>query len=386
MKILKLARIYGQLSWRLTGSHVDAYITRLGGHLGPITFSVGGKKLQPMAIAPWAEESDTCRNLEPLLRALRGDFFCMPFGTNATPFNSERHPTHGETANEKWRLESDINEGPWHGLHLSMATRQRKGRVDKRIFLRDGHSAVYCRHTVSGMGGPMSPGHHAMLKFPDEPGCGLISTSPIRFGRTLPKPVELPENKGYASLRPNCVFRSIKKVPTVDGGLTDLSVYPARRGYEDLVQLANETKGVPFGWTAVSFPKQRFVWFALKDVRVLNSTILWISNGGRYYAPWNGRHVNVMGLEGVCTYFHYGVAESYRTNPLSKSGHRTHLKLDRHRPTAVNYIMGVAVTPRGFSRVASISSVPHRGRIVLKDVRGRSASSNVDTTFLFGAG
>ena len=53
---------------------------------------------------------------------------------------------------------------------------------------------------------------------------------------------------------------------------------------------------LPFAWTAVAFPQQRQVWFALKDPRLLRATIFWISNGGRYYPPWNGRHRNVMGL------------------------------------------------------------------------------------------
>ena len=71
----------------------------------------------------------------------------------------------------------------------------------------------------------------------------------------------------------------------------------------------------PFAWTAVAFSKQRFVWFALKNPRVLHSTILWFSNGGRHYGPWNGRHVTVMGLEEVTANFHYGLAESVQANP-----------------------------------------------------------------------
>ena len=78
-----------------------------------------------------------------------------------------------------------------------------------------------------------------------------------------------------------------------------------------------------FAWTAVTFPAQRYVWFALKDPRVLRSTVLWHSNGGRHYPPWNGRHVNVLGMEDVTTYFHFGLAESARPNSISRRGFPT---------------------------------------------------------------
>jgi hypothetical protein len=109
--------------------------------------------------------------------------------------------------------------------------------------------------------------------------------------------------------------------------MADLSRYPARRGFEDLVMLVSDPDA-SFSWTAVTFPGQRYVWFAVKDPRVLASTILWLSNGGRHYAPWNSRHVNVMGLEEVTGHFHDGLAESAAENPISRRGYRTCFELD----------------------------------------------------------
>ena len=77
---------------------------------------------------------------------------------------------------------------------------------------------------------------------------------------------------------------------------------------------------LPFAWNAVTFPRERYVYFALRDPRMLRHTILWISNGGRHYAPWNGRHVNVMGLEEITGNFHMGLAESAQRNPLNERG------------------------------------------------------------------
>jgi hypothetical protein len=318
---------------------------------------------------------------------LRGDFFCLPFGSNAKPFRGEIHPVHGETANARWRLESLESRPDRTGLHLSLQLKVRPGRVDKRIFLIEGHNTLYCQHLVSGLRGPMTVGHHAMLKFPDEPGSGWLSTSRFVHGQVLPQPLESAEQGGYSCLKPGAEFDSLEAVPMSNGEKADLSRYPARRGYEDLVMLVSEDTA-PWAWTAVAFPRQRFVWFALKDPRVLRETVLWISNGGRHYPPWNGRHVNVMGLEEVTSYFHLGLAESARRNPISARGYPTCLRLDARQPLVVNYIMGVAGIPAGFDRVVSIQSLPGHNAIALHSASGKRSETPVDLGFMldrFGA-
>jgi len=339
---------FGQPSWRIATRDVEAFVTETGGHLGPVTFRLGKKKIQPFSIAPWAQEP-TSAALPAMLKVLRGDFFCLPFGGNATEFEGEQHPPHGDTANRRWTLES-AKTGQ---LHLSMRTQARAGRVDKHITLRRGHTAVYERHVISGMAGPMSFGHHAMLKFPDVPGCGVLSTSRFRRGHVSPVPLEQPTERGYSCLRPGAVFHSLERVPTHTGESTDLSRYPARRGFEDLVLLdADERQR--FAWTAVTFAAEGYVWFALKDPRILRQTIFWLSNGGRHYPPWNGRHINVMGIEDVTSYFHYGLAESVQKNPLTGEGRVTSHRLRADHALAVNYIIAVAAIPPDFDRLAAI--------------------------------
>jgi hypothetical protein len=229
------------------------------------------------------------------------------------------------------------------------------------------------------MSGPITIGHHAMLRFPGEPGSGIISIGPFVYGQVFPEPVERPENRGYSILKPGAEFDSLERVQTITGQRTDLSRYPARRGFEDLVMLVSDHRA-PFAWTAVTFPRQRYVWFALKDPRVLRSTILWISNGGRHYPPWNGRHVNVMGLEEVTANFHYGLAESARLNPLSRRGIPTFVKLNPRRPLAVNYIMAVAEIPRGFDRVRAIESA--RNGVMLISESAKRVRAPLDLSWL----
>ena len=374
-----LHTVHGQPSWSFRSSHVHANLTKLGGHLGPVSFRLEHRLVTPFSVAPWAEEK-LAPGTPALLEALRGDFFCAPFGGNGTAWRGEQHPPHGETANSSWRLSSfEKTSDGCTTLHASLATKVRRGTVDKFIGLIDGHTVVYQRHVISGAAGQMSVGHHAMLKFPEAPGSGIISTSRFVQEQVFPEPFERPENCGYQALRPGAAFRSLERVPLLNGRLADLSVYPARRGYEDLVMLTADPK-LPFAWNAVVFPHERYVYFALRDPRVLRHTILWISNGGRHYAPWNGRHTGVLGLEDITGYFHYGVAESAKPNPLSRRGIPTSVKLNPKKPTVVPYIMGVAAIPAGFDRVKRIVRVG--GGIELVAANGKRAGCAVDVEFL----
>ena len=372
--------IHGQPSWRLASTQVEAFVTEQGGHLGPITFDRKGRKLQPYSVAPWAEEqSDPSQ--PSIINVLRGDFFCLPFGGNAIPFGAERHPVHGETANARWRFRSLETKAGRSCLHLSLKTKVRPGQVDKRIWVVDGQNTVYSQHVVTGMSGPMNLGHHAMLRFPDTPGSGLVSTSRFVYGQVFPQAFELPENRGYSWLKPGGEFKSLQKVPTQSRETADLTRYPARRGFEDLVMLVSDAEA-PFAWTAVTFPRERYVWFALKNPRILRETVFWLSNGGRHYPPWNSRHVNVMGLEEVTSYFHLGLAESARKNPISRKGFPTCLALNPKKPLVVPYIMGVAGIPAGFDQVRSIQVVKGNRAILLKSASGKQVQTAVDVDFL----
>jgi hypothetical protein len=168
-------------------------------------------------------------------------------------------------------------------------------------------------------------------------------------------------------------------VATVTGETADLSRYPARRGFEDLVMLVNDP-GRRLAWTAVSFPDDGYVWFALKDASVLRQTIFWISNMGRYYPPWNGRHLNVMGLEEVTSYFHYGLAESAVENPISVAGHPTSVRLREEEELDVRYVMGVAAAEPGFGRVEDIT--PIAGGVSIRGSSGASIEARVHLAFL----
>ena len=376
--------VLGQPCWYFASADVEAYVTEQGGHVGPVTFDTQGRRFQPYAVAPWAEEPID-PSLPSVLQVLRGDFFCLPFGNNDQPHEGSADPPHGETANEKWTWEKLQKDDNAVTLHLSLTMSRRAGRVDKYVTLRDGHLATYSRHVISGMSGPMNLGHHAMIRFPPQSGSGRLSMSPFLYGQVAPDPLE-PLHSGRGSmLKPGSVILSLDIVPTVDGGITDLTRFPARQGSEDLVMLISDPNQ-PFAWTAVAFPDEGLVWFALKNPRVLRQTIVWLSNGGRRYAPWNGRHLGIMGLEEVTSYFHYGFSESVQLNPIAALGDPTFLALRADQPLEVRYIAAVAPIPEGFDRVAKINACEGTAEVCLTSTSGASVKIPLHHGFLYGEG
>lgn len=352
--------------------NVSFKMTRTGGQLGPVRFRLGRRVVEPFHTAPWCDKPEA-RKLIPLLRELRGDFFCAPFG-DGPAWRGEEHPPHGETANSDWTTISSTPER----LVAVLKTKVRPGRITKIIEARPGETNLYQNHVFEGFRGDMCLGHHAMLDF-GRNGPGLVSTSRLRLAQVLPAPFENPALGGYSSLKPGAWFRRLDKAPLAAGGMADLTRFPAREGFEDLVMLHHRDSD-DFAWSAVVFPEKKFVWFSLKNPARLASTVLWHSHGGRHYAPWNGRHRGVLGVEDVTAYFHLGLAASLAKNPWREKGVPTSLAFSPRRPSRIPCIMGVAALPDGFEAVLRIQRTTTGVR--LESAGGATIDHVVDTSFL----
>ena len=362
--------VFNQLSHGIASDRVKAWITEAGGHMAPVVFSLASGPVEPFSVAPW---SDEFHDIPTILQVLRGDFFCLPFGGNEKPYGSETYPIHGETANRNWTL---VNHG-LDFLEMRMETKIRPGVVDKRVWVKPGQTAIYQRHTISDMCGPMCFGQHAMVKFKSK---GQVSVSPFGFGQVFPDQFENPILGGYSSLQPGAHFDQLDKVPANDGTTADLSVYPVREGFEDLAMVYAQ-RGSEFAWSAVVFPDEQYIWFSLKDPRVLSGTILWHSNGGRHYAPWSGRHRQVLGIEEVTSYMHYGLEGSVKANEASMAGYRTYFDLEENSSLVVNSIIGVVGCGFGAGKVEDISII--EGGIVIRMTNGERITVQIDIFELY---
>ena len=375
------ASIHGQHSFQLQTREVELAVTRTGGMLAPVTFFPrSDAPIRPYAIAPWAEET-LDSDIPPMLRALRGDWFCSAFGENGEPYEGVRLPPHGETANLDWSeiQRGETRDGCW--LQLAVDMPLQGGTCHATTALLNDHSLVYQRHDLRGLTGPINPGHHATLAFPNATGAGRLSFSALTHAQTYIEPAARPEDRGYSWLQPDVEITDLRAVRCIDGSYTDLLRYPARRGFEDIATLCADP-AQEFAWSAVTFPEQRFVWFALRDPRQLASTLLWFSNGGRHFPPWNGRHVNVMGIEDITGFFHVGRAASCRENSLNRRGIATCLHPDARGSLSIFYIQGVAHIPPDFDCVADIEGHWRDNNILLRAESGAAVAVRCHLEFL----
>ncbi len=352
--------------------NVQFDITKTGGQLASVKFRLGRRTVEPFSTAPWCDKPEA-KKLIPLLRELRGDFFCAPFGAGPA-WKGEEHPPHGEPANSDW----DVTAGEPGHMTATLQMQVRPGKITKIVEARPGETNLYQTHLLEGFQGSLCLGHHAMLDFTRN-GPGLISTSKLRLAQVLPEPFEDPAQGGYQSLKQGAWIKRLDSVPLAQGGHTDLTRYPAREGFEDLIMVHHKDTD-DFAWEAVVFPEKKFVWFALKNPAHLASTVLWHSNGGRHYSPWNGRHRGVLGVEDVTAYFHLGLAASLAKNPWSDKGIPTSVPLGRKKSVRIPYIMGVAELPGGFDRVRSIQRTSSGVRI--QSESGAHIEHAVDTSYI----
>ena len=380
--------VHNQSSFLLANEMVSVAITKCGGHIAPVTFAGSGEQqITPYYISPWQDEEPEDMPAEVLV-PLRGDFFCMPFGGNASEYKGEKHPPHGETATGVWSFVDDETSRPdCSRLTLALDTHIRKGRVTKEIFLRERHPVVYQRHTVEGFVGPTSVGHHAILAMPDEKEAFAISTSPFCLGMTNPGVFSDPAQGEYQMLAVGKTFGDIKQIPTLfkDPDVVDCSRLPLQRGFSDLFAVVADIEalnGTP-AWSAAVNTKEHWVWFSLRDPRNLPTTAFWLENHGRHSFPWNGRN-QCLGIEDICGFFADGLAASVNENTLSDQGIATAITCSDATPADIRSIQGAVSVPATFDRVAEICFGDNE--ITLRSESGQLVTVPLNYKFVLGEG
>ncbi len=362
--------IHGEPSWCLSHDRVRLWVTQTGGHMAPVEFDLDGRKVSPYALAPW-QSADIDESLPVLLKALRGDFLCFPFGPQ------EKAPPHGASANAEWKVVA----GGDTLLHLGLDDPDSGAWIEKILGLREGETVIYCEHRISGAAGRYSYGNHPVLDFTGLPeGAARISVSPFRYGSVYPGLFSNPVNREYGALEPGGKFSDLREVPLSAGGSTDLTRYPSRQGYDDLVLMASEpvTEARPFAWSAAVF--EGYVWFSLKNPADFPATLFWISNGGRHGAPWNGRHLGRLGIEEVCSHFADPV-EISRLGRLAGEGIATTREFRRDEVVSLRIAQAVAAVPADFGVTVSILPAGP-GKVIITGDSGHAVETNIDWNFV----
>jgi len=283
-----------------------------------------------------------------------------------------------------WTLIGSIRAGAVTTLTLALQTKVPAGTVTKIIQLVDGQNVVYSQERLEGYSLKTSIGHHAILTVPEKEGSLRIATSRIQYGVTSPFLFSDPVIREYQSFAIGKRFDSLSRVPLTwkDAEPADCTSFPARTGFADLLAIFSEPADkLPqqVAWTTATNQAGGYLWFSLRDPRILPTTVFWIENHGRHGIPWSGRN-RCLGLEDVCSYFNEGLPISAQPNGINAQGIPTAIELDANRPTVVNYVQGVAKIPADFQMVKDV--VFGAGEVTFVSVTGRKVTVPVNFEFV----
>jgi hypothetical protein len=311
-----------------------------------------GKELRPLHRAPWLRSGEDLPDDVALVeRRLAGDFFCAPFGRVRSDI-----PIHGWAANGTWtKAGSERAASGITSARYVLRETIEGAKLTKELMLCPHHPIVYQRHVFDGGEGAIPVAHHAMIHVP---GGARLSFSRKASGFTLATALEPDPKRGrYVLLYPQR-FSSLERVKRADGGVSDASLYPFDKDHEDLI-IMSEAPGSKMGWSAALAAADGFLFFALKDAGILPHTVLWMSNGGRSYAPWKSRHRAVIGIEEASLDRHL-IADPQDGD--------AGLSLGKGKTTVVRYALGAIPVPKNWTSVRDVRLGD--GEVTLVDASG----------------
>jgi len=336
------------------------------GHIRAFEVTVDGRRITPLHTAPWVDDPEITGDPEipNNLKYLSGDFFCAPFAAS----DIEEAPPHGWPANSAWTLiEEERPAGGGTTARFALEKPVMGARLVKEITLRDGHPFAYERHVFDGGHGAVSVASHAMTRFAT---AGRLSFSPKAFAELPSMVQESDPARGRSLFATSRRVEDLSRLPLADGSTVDLHAYPVASDHEDFVMLV-EAKDSPLGWAAAARPEAGDIMMSLKNPADFPVTFLWFSNGGRDYAPWNGRHRGVLGIEEGRAYSAYGHKASVEPNPLSEAGIPTALSLDPDGTAAVRHVIGGLPLAKGAGEVFAVEIAGDGLRVTLNDGTGK---------------
>jgi hypothetical protein len=328
---------YRAVAW----DHGVLAVQRLGAMLAPATFLVDGRLVSPLHVAPWANEPGM-EDQPGVLRRLRGDWPCFPFGYTVPPKGfppdwarlfapaAPDEEIHGHCSNHDWTWEP-AQPGELR-LSIDYPPASDVARVERLVRPDPAGPAVDIEARVTVRRDCRLPiGLHPCIRLPLRPGAAHVEPGRFDHGLTYPGSVE-PGTELFAQ---NQRFTDLSAVPGRAGRTIDASRLPFGVDTEELIQLngidgraslVNEDEGyrVNLTWQKEHFP----------------SLLLWISNRGRKAKPWNGRHL-ALGLEPICSPFGLGVATALADNPIAASGTPTAQSFSKDEPFVTRYRIAV---------------------------------------------
>ncbi|RQS67044.1 hypothetical protein DID96_22625 [Burkholderia sp. Bp8963] len=337
--------------WHLEWAHGAFDVHARGGMLGGVAFFSGARVIRPFYEPPWLGEP--AARPDGLLGVMRSEFACVPFGVPYAPDglaegwrDAVATPAAAHDAHNAHDAPLDASDDLQHGygciadwtcvrrtsheieIALDYPAGSPIARVTRTIRADPQRAALEFVLRIDARTAARRPaGLHPNLALPSLAGAFRIEPGAFRFGVVHPGGPE----PGVSHGRPGATFETLDRVPLADGEYRAFDRLPFADATEEIVQLCGIDGSVTLH-DDVAGTAYRLTW----DAAVLPSLLLWISNRGRAYAPWNGRNLCV-GVEPVASAFELGCHASLAPNPINARGVATALTLDPARPLEIAY-------------------------------------------------
>ena len=311
---------------RLTNGQAWLNVDPIGAMITDAILYADGQPVQPFFQNPWR---DDLRPMDTLTRHLGGEWPCVPFGVtqhptllhtdwqcDATPTEWHQH-AHGFGAHSIWSLaQQDVNIVT---ADISYPISSPIVRLKRTVCLTAENEITLGLEIEARTDVRIPIGLHPVLSLADAaPETALIRVAGEDTAWTFPLEVE----PGRSHLMPDQRNASLSSLSTSRGTTVDAGSVPFDAQSEDLVLLTS-----PGGCVSLVRPDLGYRVDVQWDEDALPSCLLWLSNRGRHYAPWDGR-VCAVGIEPVAAAFDLGIDHSISTTtPLARSGIRTCIEL-----------------------------------------------------------
>ncbi|WP_269510299.1 hypothetical protein [Burkholderia sp. IMCC1007] len=339
--------------WHLKWAHGAFDLHAAGGMLGGVAFQQDGRTIRPFYEAPWLGQAEP--QPSGLLGVMRSEFPCVPFGVPISPDQlpqAWRKAAATPIVADNPALDSidDLQHGygctgPWslvrqteHQIEIEIAYPETSSiaRLTRIVRADPNRAAFDIMLRIEARKSTRSPiGLHPNLALPTLTGAFRIEPGPYRFGIVHPAG---PEPRVSTALA-GATFETLERVPLAEGGFGAFDRLPLAQPTEEILQLCGIDGSVTMT-DAAAGTRYKLTW----DADALPSLLLWISNRGRAYAPWNGRNLCV-GIEPVASAFELGRAASLAPNPINSRGVTTALALNPDTPTEIAYRFEVLAAP-----------------------------------------
>lgn len=329
------------LNWE--GGEID--IWSLGCKIVP-KFKINNKLVEPLHSANWIEDqSEDFYNLPGILKNLRGEFPCVPFGINSSieeiandwkeVYSEEPYivnEPHGFSANKNWELIEKTNF--LAKFKIIYPEEDKVNHLIRTIEVDDQDlHRIKCSLTIVVKENCELPiGLHPMINVPSEKNKIKIKPGNFKFGHTYPGLVLPGKTLGAIGK----YFSTIENIPGFKDKFVDISQPPFDGNYEDLFQLC----GID-GTMIIENYADNYSFEMKWNKDHFTSVLMWLSNKGREEYPWNSDHIT-FGLEPITSTFGLSTHISNNPkNPINARGVKTTMQFTKDQEWKTEYSFSI---------------------------------------------